>query len=187
VAGAVLLALGTYPLLVAGAAAQVFSYLLDRCDGELARYTGRLTLYGSYLESLNSNILYASVFLGLSIGAYRLFGDINIVWFGISALLFKYLYRFGDANKGRLLYNLKQRPRHSPMALEETRPVYKRVLWDVFMSLFFGGGIVLMALLFVLLGRPDILLMFYGAMMPLIFLLQICFHWLDLRDRQREN
>ena len=53
IGGAILLMFGSYQFLVIGAAVMVFSYLLDRSDGELARYTGKLTVYGGYLEILN--------------------------------------------------------------------------------------------------------------------------------------
>jgi len=186
-AGAALLAMGSYPYMVAGAVVLVFSYLLDCCDGEIARYTGKYTAYGSYLEVLYSNVLYGAAFIGLSVGTYRLLGDVNMLLFGLSAVLFKSLYRANDASKGILLQTLKQSPRHAPMALNETSPIHKKIIWEIFMSLFFGGGIVLLALLFALINKPNILLIFYGVTMPLVFLLQSYFHWLDLRGRQRES
>ncbi len=180
--GGVLLALGTYQYFVMGAVILIFSYLLDRCDGEVARYTGKLTVYGSYLEVLNSNILYGSVFIGLSIGTYRLLGDVDLIWFGISAIFFKLLYRFSENHKGTLLKNLKQSPRLAPMVLHQTSTIGKRILWEAFMFLFFSG-ILILVLLFAIINRLNLLLMFYGLSMPLLFLVQSYFHWLDLRDR----
>ena len=69
------------------------------------------------------------------------------------------------------------------MAVNEASPIYKKILWEVFMFLFFASGIVLLTLLFAIISKPDILLMFYGITMPLVFILQSYFHWLDLKDR----
>lgn len=183
VGGGVLLMFGSYQFLVTGAAVLLFSYLLDRCDGELARYTGKLTAYGSYLETLNSNILYGSLFIGLSVGTYRYLGDITMLWFGVSAMLFKFLYRFCDTSKGTLLKNLSSKPQHAPLAINQATPLYKKILWEVFMFIFFADGMVILVLVFTLIGKLNFLLMFYGVTMPLIFLLQNYFHWLDLKDR----
>ena len=183
VIGGVLLMLGSYHFMVIGAAVLVFSLILDHSDGELARYTGKITAYGAYLEVVGGNILYGLVFLGLSVGTYRLMGDINMLWFGMSALFFKYLYRFAEGAKGALLKNLNQSPRHAPMAVNEASPFYKRIAWEVFSFVFFAGGIFLLTLLFAIINQLSILLMFYGITMPLIFLVQSFFHWLDLRGR----
>lgn len=183
VGGAVLLMFGSYQFLVIGAAVLVFSYLLDRCDGELARYTGKLTVYGGYLEILNSNIVYGSLFIGLSVGVFRYMGDITMLWFGISAMLFKLLYRFCDTSKGTLLKNLNRKPEHAPLAVNQASPLYKKILWEVFMFLFFADGMVILVLVLALINKLNFLLMFYGVTMPLIFLLQSYFHWLDLKDR----
>lgn len=182
VIGAVLIIQGTYRFLVCGALALVFSYLLDRCDGELARYTGKLTHYGGYLEVLNSNVLYSSVFVGLAVGTYRLLGDVNMLWFGISALLFKFMFRFNDNIKSRVMNSLARKPRYTPLGFDETSPIYKRILWEVYMFLFCGGGMVLLVLIFAVINKPNILLMFYGVTMPLLFLLQSYLHWVDLRE-----
>ncbi|HEY83013.1 MAG TPA: hypothetical protein G4O01_07000 [Dehalococcoidia bacterium] len=183
ITGGILLTLGTQRYFIVGAVVLLFSHLLDRCDGELARYTGKFTAYGSYLEVLNSNILYSSIFIGLSVGTYRLLGDINMLWFGISAMLFKLLYRFSETRRGTLLKNLKQSSRYAPLTLNQASSIYKRVLWEAFMFLFFAGGILLLILLFAILNQLDILVMFYGVTMPLLFLVQNYFHWLDLRGR----
>jgi len=182
VGGGGVLMLGSYQFLVTGTAVLLFSFLLDRCDGELARYTGKLTAYGSYLEILNSNILYGSLFVGLSVGVYRYLGDITMLWFGISAMLFKFLYRFCDTSKGTLLKNLNSKPQHAPLAINQATPLYKKILWEVFMFMFFADGMLILALLFALVNRLNFVLIFYGVTMPLVFLLQSYFHWLDLKD-----
>ena len=187
VGGAVLLMFGSYQFLIIGSAMMVFSYLLDRSDGELARYTGKLTIYGCYLEILNSNILYGSLFVGLSVGVYRYLGDITMLWFGISAVFFKFLYRFCNTSKGALLKNLNHKPEHAPLAINQTSPFYKKVLWEVFMFTFLANGIIILALVFAIINRLNFLLMFYGVAMPLVFLLQSYFHWLDLKNLQSEN
>jgi len=181
--GTVLLMLGSYQSMVSGAAVLVFSHQLDYSDGELARYTGKTTTYGAYLEVLYSNVFYGLVFIGLAVGTYRLLGDVNMLWFGMSALLFKFLYRFCDVTKNTLLKNLNESPRLSPIAADETSPLYKRVVWEIFWFLFFAPGIVLLVLLFAIINKLNLLLIFYGVTMPLLFLVQSFFHWLDLRGR----
>lgn len=63
-----LLATGDPSLVYAGAAAYLIALLLDRTDGELARYTGRTTPYGHKLDLIVDGACNALIFVGLGIG-----------------------------------------------------------------------------------------------------------------------
>ncbi len=54
---------------VTGAVAFVFSMLLDRADGELARMTGCTTSWGHTFDLVSDGLCNAAVFVGIGIGA----------------------------------------------------------------------------------------------------------------------
>lgn len=60
---------------ILGALALQVSYVLDNCDGELARMTGRSSGLGSWLDTLSDCLIHMAFFLSLGIGLYRVDAD----------------------------------------------------------------------------------------------------------------
>ena len=61
--------------------------VLDSVDGEVARYRKTVSSTGIFLDLIAHNIVYPSVFICLSFGAYRIYPDITIFAFGFTAAL----------------------------------------------------------------------------------------------------
>ena len=87
VAGAYLLATGAF---VAGSLGLIAWGLIDCCDGEVARLTGRQSAFGEALETLNSNIQYVLWLPALSYGLYA-DGRFGVEWV-LAALLSSALF-----------------------------------------------------------------------------------------------
>ncbi len=69
-AGLGLLASGTAAGAVAGALLVHVYYLLDALDGDLARATGRSSVYGAYLDDLNGHLMPPLLFAALGVHVY---------------------------------------------------------------------------------------------------------------------
>jgi len=162
---------------LAAALVLIAGHTLDRCDGELARYTDRCSLFGIYLSALNGNITYGAILLGSGFGAYLATGMPLYLYAGISATLFKYLCRLNDKEKGRLLLSKK------PTFISSIRSpaILKRISWEVFMYVIHSYGMIISLLVLALFDRFYYLPLFYGVLFPLQFIVQLILHQLDFK------
>ena len=76
---------GTGRAWLAGAVWLQVSYLLDNCDGELARMTGRSTGFGSWLDTIADCIVHAAFFFSLGLGISRSHSHPIWLWLGVLA------------------------------------------------------------------------------------------------------
>jgi archaetidylinositol phosphate synthase len=75
---------GTYGWMVFGGIVFLFSMLLDRADGELARRTGQMSLTGHRYDLAADGIASIATFVGLGIGLAHTGGG-SAFWFGALA------------------------------------------------------------------------------------------------------
>ncbi len=95
-AAAASFALGSRPWLVTGAVLLVASFYLDGVDGTLARYTGRFSAFGAWLDSVCDRLKEYAVYAGLAVGSVRGFDD--DVWIlAAAALTLQTVRHLGDA------------------------------------------------------------------------------------------
>jgi archaetidylinositol phosphate synthase len=93
-AASIIFAQGTYGWIVLGGIVFLFSMLLDRADGELARQTGRMSLTGHRYDLAADGIASIATFVGLGIGLAHTCG-LSAFWcgalagLGIGALFFE--------------------------------------------------------------------------------------------------
>jgi phosphatidylglycerophosphate synthase len=66
-AGSILLAMASPALAFAGGLALFAHHVLDKVDGDVARFRGRHSIVGVYLDDLGHTIAFAGVFLGLGV------------------------------------------------------------------------------------------------------------------------
>jgi phosphatidylglycerophosphate synthase len=74
------LARGFYGAYIAGALLFFLSGLCDEMDGMLARIKFRESAFGTWFEGFVDNATYLLVFVGMTIGLYRQFGHLELVW-----------------------------------------------------------------------------------------------------------
>ena len=83
--GITLLAFSNAIVALCGVLALVLYMLMDKVDGELARYYQRFSIVGVYLDELGHNFAPAGVFIGL--GLHLAWGDPNGCIFVLSATM----------------------------------------------------------------------------------------------------
>ena len=64
-----------------------FSYLLDHCDGEVARARNKVSRFGQMFDSFVDCIVHSGFFIALGWGTYTASGNFIWVWLGLAAAL----------------------------------------------------------------------------------------------------
>ena len=173
--GAIALSLSGLVLLVSGhgiwgISAFIMSYILDRCDGEVARGNKRESVLGLYLETLQSNVFYSSFFMGLGAYVYWQTNSAVALWLGATIAIFKLISRHADSTKGRLRQLHKVMENSRSIFGEESKFNLKR---EAFFFIIQSGGMNILALVCVLLGFAPYLLLFYTFALPILTILGI--------------
>ncbi len=60
----------------------VLAYVLDNCDGEVAREKGLSSLFGHWFDTIVDWLVHSAFFIALGIGAMRVFGSEAWLWLG---------------------------------------------------------------------------------------------------------
>lgn len=79
------MARGEWAWTFAGAVLLVFAYVLDSCDGEIARLKDQCSEFGGRLDSFADWIVHVSFFTGLGAGMSRQSGEDVWLWLGLIA------------------------------------------------------------------------------------------------------
>lgn len=87
--------------LIVGAVILYISYVLDWCDGQLARFTGKMSPFGGWLDQMCDRIKEFLYVLTLAVGAYRTHhADVTIFDWAMGALFFLFLLEYyGQMNR----------------------------------------------------------------------------------------
>jgi archaetidylinositol phosphate synthase len=83
-AAAAIFAQGTYDWMVAGGFVFLFSMLLDRADGELARQTRQMSLTGHRYDLVADGLASIATFISLGLGLSQT-NERGALWFGVLA------------------------------------------------------------------------------------------------------
>ena len=92
---------GTTSDLIIGAAILYFSYVLDWCDGQLARFTGKMSPFGGWLDQMCDRIKEFAFISTLAIGYYRQHeNDVTVFYWALGALFLLFLLEYyGQMNR----------------------------------------------------------------------------------------
>jgi phosphatidylglycerophosphate synthase len=188
IAACVLLGSGSYQSSVIGALLFQLAYLFDHVDGEIARYKRTFSPKGVLLDTIIEQILFPLLFISMTLHVYRGIDHYIYVICGVSSAFFSSLiFNMQFA----LLYVDQERkaaavqkmtdseeqergksPDRTPLDNEMRNrdgSMMKRIL--SFPNAFFDEtGIFLSVLLFSILNLLPILLIIYGACLPLVFI-----------------
>lgn len=152
----------------------------DRCDGEVARATNQCTRYGVYLSALNGNITYLALLLCTATGVYLSTGDMLYLWAGISAIVFKYLCRLNDRQRYSLIKNSVASS--VDFFTEVKRGLLRRIFWEVAAYIIHSYGMIISLLVLSIFGLQRYFVLFYGAVFPAQFVVQMIIHRMDLKE-----
>jgi phosphatidylglycerophosphate synthase len=93
-------AVGSRPALVAGAVLLQLAFTLDCVDGQLARYSGRMSALGGWFDAMSDRAKELAVYAGLAAGSVRAFDD--PVWgFAVAALALQVVRQLLDVGFGQ--------------------------------------------------------------------------------------
>ncbi|UOF90477.1 CDP-alcohol phosphatidyltransferase family protein [Fodinisporobacter ferrooxydans] len=85
---------GIYPFVIIGAVLLYLSYVLDWCDGQLARYTGKVSPFGGWFDQISDRCKEFLYVLGLALGAYKADPFAGVFIAALLALFFLFLLEY---------------------------------------------------------------------------------------------
>lgn len=88
---------------VVGGAFVYLYELLDRVDGELARYRNSSSVVGEYWDGVVGTFTWHFIYAGAAIGVYNTFNDVRALFFGLAAVLFYHMLDWLNADLRRNL------------------------------------------------------------------------------------
>lgn len=154
-------------------------YILDNCDGEVARAKGQSSKFGSWLDTLVDYGVHVLAFVGITIGVYRTGSGPIVLIVGVAATLGVFLSFFivvmqKTKNYGLAIYGMPKAPRGA---------LKKVGLLDKVVDVLSVGDFSIVLLLFALFDKMELLLWLgaFGANLFCIVLLTLNFKYLTLR------
>ncbi len=84
-AAAYYFSIGEYRAVILGSVYLFFNYLLDHCDGEIARARNQASRFGHEFDTFVDWIVHTALFAGMGLGALVQTGQIIWLWFGLAA------------------------------------------------------------------------------------------------------
>jgi len=167
---------GTKAGFILGAVFFELFYILDNCDGEVARAKGLSTRFGSWLDTLVDYCVHVAAFGGIAFGIYRATQSPLIPIAGIAAMIGIFLSFFvvvlqKTRNYGLAIHGMPKTPKGI---------VKKTSTLDKLIEVLSVGDFSIVVLLFALFGKMELLLWLaaLGANLFCVILLVVNFKYL---------
>jgi len=93
---------GIYFYTVVGAVLLQLSFILDMCDGELARYKNKCSKFGAWLDKVFDRLSEFSIFCGICVGVYRYSHNPRIWILGLATIFTLSLLNYSSDILGSL-------------------------------------------------------------------------------------
>ncbi len=175
-AAALLFCLGTKAGFISGAAFFELFYILDNCDGEVARAKGLSSKFGSWLDTLVDYCAHVAAFGGIAFGIYRTTKSPLILIAGAAAMIGIFLSFFvvvlqKTKNYGLAVHGMPKTPEGA---------VKKINVFDKLIETLSVGDFSIVVLLFAIFDKMEFLvwLAAFGANLFCIVLLSTNFKYL---------
>jgi phosphatidylglycerophosphate synthase len=183
VLGGILLIFNNYWYSICGALLLIISLILDCVDGEIARYRKTTSIIGKYLDRLTHIVVYPFMFIGLCFGAYTNSQNIWFLIFGFSTssfTLLRFLLNLERLNilreesktaneRGLIAIVADKEERKGTGRSNFLRKLVGKVP-DIAYDLSFT---ILIILIGAVLKRLDIVLIVYGIILPIRWLIHV--------------
>jgi len=155
-------------------------YVLDNCDGEVARAKGLSSKFGSWLDTMVDYIIHVIAFGGIMLGVYRQSENPVIFIAGIAAMVGIFLSFFvvilqKTKNYGLAIHGMPKAPGGAEKQLSA---------WDRLIDVLSVGDFSLVVIVFAVIGRMETLLWLAaaGANLFCVILLAVNFKYLTGRE-----
>lgn len=170
---------GTKAGFIAGAFLFEAFYILDNCDGEVARARSLSSKFGSWMDTLVDCLIHVLAFIGIGIGVGRATGDPLILFIGIAAGMGAFLSTFvamlqKTRNYGLAIHGMPKAPAG---AEKKITPI------DRLIDILSAGDFSLVLLFFAIFNKMELLLWLgaVGANLFCIILIAVNFKYLTGR------
>lgn len=109
-------------------------YILDMIDGNIARYTNTNSSLGLYYDRLHHVLVESLFWIGIGVGTYFFFNNINLIFFGVMAGFSYMLFKATISEKFRVYHehNLRRE------LIKQERVLSKRSLFNLIIGLLKG-------------------------------------------------
>ncbi|OGX28451.1 MAG: hypothetical protein A3F87_03010 [Omnitrophica WOR_2 bacterium RIFCSPLOWO2_12_FULL_51_24] len=172
--------IGTKAGFIVGAFLFEAFYILDNCDGEVARARGLSSEFGSWMDTLVDCFIHVLAFIGIGIGASRIAENPLMIFVGIAAGMGTFLSTFvamlqKTRNYGLAIHGMPK----APAGAEKKITAIDRLI-----DILSVGDFSLVLLLFAIFNKMELLLWLgaIGANLFCIILLAINFKYLTGRE-----
>ncbi|MFH0772034.1 MAG: CDP-alcohol phosphatidyltransferase family protein [Candidatus Omnitrophota bacterium] len=168
--------IGTRASFIIGAVFFEFFYILDNCDGEVARAKGLTSVFGSWLDTFTDTLVHVLAFAGIAIGLSRFTQNPILLLAGLAAMIGVFLSSFvamlqKTRNYGLAIHGMPKAP----------KGVIKKVgLLDKLIEALSLGDFSIVVVLFALFNKMELLLWLgaFGANLFCVILLIVNFKYL---------
>jgi len=204
--GVILLCLGSKVTLILGCVSLQLWYLLDKCDGEVARYRRyqlskrveedklESELNGVLLDNVLHYLIHSLIFASVCIGVFRQFDYLPVICFGFSAALSSMFLNLIVQLKDSIIFNkmlqIKAVIKFSRSKGSEGKESYLHRIFSLMHYIctfpFVLNMLTLSAAANLLLGRMSvwplaIFIIFYGCLIPFVWITKFIFY---IRERR---
>ena len=159
---------------IIGSVLILLGFLLDRVDGQVARYRKKMSNKGYFLDYFGHFLSRAIFFSGISISYYLRSNNIVFLFLGFSSVIFWFHYHYMYQVRYYFLYTDLKRDKNlgeEGSSVEKKPSIVSRVVRfinnSIFQNLISEG--VMLSLLFILslINRTEIMLIVYGTFFPI--------------------
>jgi len=171
---------GNYYYSIIGAILLFLWYILDHCDGEIARYRKNSSAKGSYVDEVFGIVL-SLAFVGISFGSYNqlhnsafFLGFSTVILFGYQKTLF---WKKHFLTKSKRTKTLKSKIKKTGF------DTLIREIYEIFGIIFNASTIVLVVLFGSLFNSLHLVLLFYGVVFPIYMFGVIIYQLYSTKNR----
>lgn len=182
--GAFLFIFNDIKLQIAGLFALFLSFVLDACDGEVARYRRESGVQsngagGAYVEPVSHDVMYAFFFLPIGIGAFFAGGGLFTMMAAFIATAGKLLFRLAELRLDALnrYLALKKGDYAGLMKLGPTPATPRTAVYFLYRNLFTSTGLFFVLIAATALRHLDWYLYFYAASLLLLLIYKMVRQW----------
>ncbi len=184
--GACLFIFNDIKLQTAGLFALFISFVLDACDGEVARFRAgegkkNGVAGGAYVEPVSHDVMYAFFFLPIGIGAALAVDNLLPIIAAFFATSFKLIFRLLECRRALLGYcDLSASGNVSNLVKQETP---KTLIYFIYRNVFTGTGMFFALIVAVALKHIDWFLYFYAISFFSLWCYKLMRQWNDIKNK----
>lgn len=165
------------------------SFVLDACDGEVARYRKSKTdggAGGAYVEPVSHDIMYAFFFLPIGIGSSIYYGTLFPLIAAFVATSSKLLFRLAEFRYDALERTLAEK-RGKVYGWTRDMKTPKTMSYLIFRNFFTGTGVFFVLIFAVIIQRIDWFLYFYAISFFLLWCYKMFRQWKKILKLRKES